>query len=142
MKLAICITRSGDDAAVALRMAEAQRLGEAQRCGGHALAQGALAYVTASDALSSVAMLRASQNGSVLAVSGVPTRPRAELDRTLDDVMKGDYRSAGRLLSSLNGAFVVSSEIHRVTEASDSESIGASRESPRTRSRSVGGTIA
>ena len=107
MKLAICFGKNfNDQRQIAEKMAKAQCVTELQNHGVYSVSKGSLACVSTSDRFSSVPLIREGADGNLLMISGVPIHSDGKLDRTLAKVIKGDYRIAARLLSSLDGAFV------------------------------------
>jgi hypothetical protein len=66
---------------------------------------GAVGYLTTSDRFSAVPLARCTPEGNLLFLSGVPIDPRGNLADTLATVAKADYRTAARLLPTLDGAY-------------------------------------
>ncbi len=106
MKLALCFAGAGVDAAAAARrMAEAQRLFDTHQVETFPVDGGALACVRATERFSAVPLLRRSEGGNLLLVSGVPLDLESSLDARLEGAVAGDWKSAASRLGGLDGAF-------------------------------------
>jgi hypothetical protein len=107
MKLVACFPRTHKDSdSVATAMANAMRLFEPHHCRTFPAGEdGSLACVETGDRFSRVKLVRESDSGNVLLISGVPLDLHGSLDECLQRVVKSDTQRAVKELTGLDGAF-------------------------------------
>jgi len=106
VKIAGCFSRdAGFCRDAAEKMARAQQLFEGQQSECYSLSGGCLGCVTSSERFSNIPLLRRSESGNLLMISGVPLDLHGSLDARLDKILSCDADQASRHLMELDGAF-------------------------------------
>ena len=106
MKIALCFAHDGVDCEeVVAHMTRVMQVSAQNECRIMRVPGGAIGCVTTSDQGSSVRMIRSSEAGNLLALTGVPIDLDGPLDARLDQVLHADFHQAARSMCELDGAF-------------------------------------
>ena len=106
MKVAACFSTGSTDCLVAVKkMTKAMQLSTEQNKEVFPVNNGAIGYVMSSDQFSAIPLIRKSEKGNILMISGVPIDLAGSLDTRLSEITVADFREAKRKLCELDGAF-------------------------------------